>query len=269
MSRSKAHIVRARSFLTVGKSVLFVEGKDDEAAYAKWLAKLDPLFGSRLALVATNGRNDLDSALELLGHPANAYALRDRDEGETTRIAAFQVANSRMLVNPNRHCLENYFCDPDEVISALLVKDAAKYQPFEAHLRTTLSAPLVDWVDHWAMWTVAMRLQSDMVSVGYSSFFHDILPLPPDPDIQSRLQSWSNLADSRQVWTSFANLRADARTKPVPEKHRGCVHGKKYWDAVVLPALRVVENRGDWLLDLAEWSSVPNDLEPLLRTALS
>jgi hypothetical protein len=82
------------------------------------------------------------------------------------------------LVNSGRHCIESYFCDPDEVVAALLARDAAKYGPTEATLRGALSSPLAEWVDHWAMWTTAMQLQSDMVSAGYSSFFHDVLPLP-------------------------------------------------------------------------------------------
>ena len=32
--------------------------KADEAVYARWLVKIDPLYPSRLAVIATNGRND-------------------------------------------------------------------------------------------------------------------------------------------------------------------------------------------------------------------
>ncbi|HEV3384771.1 MAG TPA: hypothetical protein VG097_08140 [Gemmata sp.] len=268
MSRPKFHIARAQTILAASKRVLFVEGKDDEAVYAKWLFKIDPLFGNRLGIVVTDGRNDLDISLASLGHPIDAFAFRDRDEWDAARISSMQGANPRLLVNPNRHSIESYFCDPDELVTVLLAQDAAKYGPSETTLRAALSAPLADWVDHWSMWTTAMRLQSDMVSVGYSSYFHDILPLPPDPDVQSRLDSWSQLADSSRVWTSFLALRADERTKPTSEKHRSCVHGKKFWEQVVLPALRTVENRGDWLIDLADWSSIPPDLEPLLRSVL-
>jgi hypothetical protein len=249
--------------------VLFVEGKDDLAVYAKWLTKIDPLYGHQLELVATNGRNDLDTSLADLGHPAEAFALRDRDEWDTARIAASRAASPGLLVNDIRHCIESYFCDPNEVIPALLAQDAAKYGSADAALRGALGTPLADWVDHWAMWTVAMQLQSDMVSAGYASFYHDQLPLPPDPDIQARLQSWAGLANDTVVWTSFSTLRAVGRVRPVSEKHRSCVHGKKYWEKVVLPALRAVENRPDWLIDLADWSPVPSDLDPLLRTALS
>src|SRR5207245_7356041 len=101
-------------------------------AYAKWLAKIDPWFGNRLELVATNGRNDLDAALASLGHPGDAYALRDRDAWDAARMATARAANPRLLVNPSRHCIESYFCDPDEVVSALLAQDAANYGPSEA-----------------------------------------------------------------------------------------------------------------------------------------
>jgi hypothetical protein len=254
--------------LAVGKRVLFVEGKDDEAVYDKWLVKMDPLYAGRLAVIKTNGRNDLDRALPELGNPAGVFALRDRDEWDGPRVAVAQAAARNLLVNVSRHCLESYFCDPDELIAVLLAKDAVKYGPAEPVLRAALTGSLADWVDHWAMWTTAMRLQSDMVSAGYASCFHDVLPLPPDPVIQARLDTWGVLASGATVWVSFDGLRAASRGRPIPEKHWSCVHGKKYWDQVVHPALRTVESRRDWLIDLADWSAIPTGLDPLLRTVL-
>jgi hypothetical protein len=268
VSTPKGHLVRATTALAAGKRVLLVEGKDDEAVYAKWLAKIDPLYAARLEVIATNGRNDLDRALPELGNPAEASALRDRDEWDAPRAAVVQAAAGNLLVNLSRHCLESYFCDPDELVAVLLAKDAAKYGPAEPALRAALTAPLADWVDHWSMWTTAMRLQGDMVSAGYASYFHDVLPLPSDPVIQARLDSWGALASRATVWASFDGLRAASRARPTADKHRGCVHGKKYWDQVVHPALLAVESRRDWLIDLADWSAIPPDLDPLLRTAL-
>ena len=107
MSGSKTHILRAQTVLAAGKRVLFVEGKDDAAVYAKWLAKMDPLYANKLELVPTGGNNDLDDALASLGHPVDAFALRDRDEWDTARIATAQSASPQLLVNGSRHCLES------------------------------------------------------------------------------------------------------------------------------------------------------------------
>jgi hypothetical protein len=264
----KTHIVRGTNALAAGKRVLFVEGKDDDAVYAKWLAKIDPLYAVRLELIPTNGRNDLDRSLLELANPPEVFALRDRDEWDTPRAAAAQRASPNLLVNLSRHCLESYFCEPDELIVILLARDAGRYAPAEPTLRAALTTPLADWVDHWSMWTVAMQLQGDMVSAGYASFFHDVLPLPPDLDIQARLDMWGALASRATTWASFDTLRAASRLRPIPDKHRCCVHGKKYWDQVVHPALLAIEHRKDWLIDLADWSPIPADLEPILRTAL-
>jgi len=46
MSTPKAHVVRAQRALAIGKSVLFVEGKDDLAVYSKWLDMIDPASNS-------------------------------------------------------------------------------------------------------------------------------------------------------------------------------------------------------------------------------
>jgi hypothetical protein len=187
VSTPKSHIARATKALGVGKRVLFVEGKDDEAVYAKWPVKIDPLYAARLEVIPTNGRNDLGRSLPELGNPAEAFALRDRDEWDGPRATAAQAAAGNLLVNVTRHCLESYFCDPDELVAVLLAKDGAKYGPSEAALRAALTAALPGWVDHWSMCVTAMQLQADMVSAGCASCFHDVIPLPPDPAIQARL----------------------------------------------------------------------------------
>ena len=222
--------------MATGKSVLFVEGKDDAAVYAKWLAKLDPLYGNRLEVVPTTGRNDMDEALKSLGHPASAYALRNRDEWDAGRIAT--AGGNPSFVGEWRPTLyRKLFLRTRRSNIRSSSQDAARYGPSEAALCQRMSTPLSDWVDHWALWTTAMQLQADMVSAGYASFYHDVMPLPPDPDIQIRLQSWADLAAAGVVWNSFSALRASEQARPVVDKHRGCVHGKKYWNQGVLPAL--------------------------------
>jgi len=113
-----------------------------------------------------------------------------------------------------------------------------------------------------------MWLQTDMVSAGYASCFHDQIPLPADAAIQERVQTWAKLADDKQVFATFDNQRSLARATPPADQCRSCVHGKKFWNQVVHPALRIMENRQDWLIDLAEWSMIPVDLAPLLLRPL-
>ena len=120
------------------------------------------------------------------------------------------------------------------------------------------------------MWVTAQRLQADMGEAGYTHFFNNLVPLPPDADIQARLGTWEGLANSSVVWATFDGLRATARTAPGPAQFRSHVHGKNFWEKVVQPALRTIGQQTDWLLKLAEWSpSVPADMDAILRPLLA
>jgi hypothetical protein len=179
-----------------------------------------------------------------------------------------QAAAPNLRVNPARHCLESYFCDPDEVEAALLAKDPARYGTSMAAFRSAVLAARPDWVDNGAMWVTAMRLQADMVSAGYTNYFNNVVPLPADAEIQARLATWSALADAATVWVTFDGLRQAARSAPPADQLRGCVHGKNFWSAVVEPALQNLDRQTDWLLKLAEWGPVPADIDAILRPLL-
>jgi len=120
MTQAKAHIASAKKSLGIQKRVLFVEGKDDVAVYSKWLSQIDPLFASRLEVIATNGKSDLDSALAALGNPKDAFALRDRDDWDAIRAASAQAASPGLLVNFGRHCLEIF-------LRSVRIGDDSKY----------------------------------------------------------------------------------------------------------------------------------------------
>jgi hypothetical protein len=183
---SNAHVKKAENILGLGKRVLFVEGPDDEAIYTKWLEKIDPLFTGRLELVPCEGQQQLIRSLELLGDPVDAFALQDRDEWDAVKIAAVQGQHPRLLVNGFRHTLESYFCDPVEIVAALIVHDVARYQPLAQAFSANLMASLPPWVDHWALWSSLMRVQNKMHDEKLPCFVNQVVPIPTDPDIRAK-----------------------------------------------------------------------------------
>ncbi len=269
MSKAPKYIDAARRAIRVKKRVLFVEGKDDEAVYSRWLSKLDAMFTAKVEIVQVGGRNALERALLELGNPPEAHAIRDRDEWDLPRTNASVGQMPNFHVVSTRHSLESYFTDPAEIVPVLQQKNAAAYGPRCATFQANLTAAKDAWVDHWALWTTTMRLEGDMVSTGYASFFNDVVPLPSDVDIQARMRDWQQLVEIGKVFGDFDALRSAARARPTSEQFRGCVYGKGFWSKVVEPELRIIDSRNSWFLDLADWMSAPGDIGVVLQALLA
>jgi hypothetical protein len=269
MSKSIAPVETAKKILGK-KRVLFVEGSNDEQVYSRWLAKIDSLYSAKVELVKTGGRDLGIRAITEMATEANVFALLDRDEWDSTRMAVVTANAPQLLVCEARHCLENYFCAPADIEAILLHQDSAKYSPALPGFTAALEGVRAAWVDHWAMWTTAMRLQVDMMSEGCSKYFHQVVPLPSDADIKARVRTWSTVVDEGRIFDEFDALRTYGRSLPPEEQYRSCIWGKKFFPDVVLPALQQIENRTDWLIDLASWSpEPPADVRVHLQTLLS
>lgn len=269
MSKSIAAVETAKKILGK-KRVLFVEGPDDEQVYSRWLARLDPLYAAKLELVKTGGRDQgMRSILELAAEP-NVFALLDRDCWDAARTKAYTDQAPRLFVNQGRHCLENYFCAPADIAATLNHEDSAMYSPKLPAFAAALDAVRLGWVDHWAMYTTAMRLQEDMMAEGCSKYFHKVIPLPNDANIKARIATWGTVVDPAKIFAEFDGLRSQGRSLAADDQYRSCVWGWKFFSDVVLPALRVVEARKDWLIDLASWmAGPPADINAYLKSVLA
>jgi hypothetical protein len=200
----------ANPVLAIGKRVLAVEGIRDAQIYSAWLAKLTPpgtLADDRVVVVSTGGKSPLMRGLEWYrdegGNPREVYGLRDRDEWDASRIAAEMASLPQLRVNADRHCLESYFCDPDEIQAALLAHDAPRFTAHLAQIQADLRSPLSEWADHWSLWTTTNRLNAEMRGAKFPHLFHAQYKLPPDSDIQRRLADWAAIVEPGTVFTQF------------------------------------------------------------------
>jgi hypothetical protein len=212
----------AEPVLSIGKRVLAVEGIRDSQIYTEWLRKLAPagtLADDRVVVVSTGGKGALLSGLKWFrdegGNPGDVYGLRDRDEWDAARIA-FEAANLPQLrVNPLRHCLESYFCDPDEIEAALLGIDPAKSAPRLINLRAQIGAQLQNWSDHWSLWTTTNRLNAEMRGAKFPHFFHAQYKLPADADSKAT----GRLGGNRRTELGIRSIRLLTTDNP-PSNHR-------------------------------------------------
>jgi hypothetical protein len=267
------------------KNVLIVEGPTDRAVCEKWLQKLaaPSLFSSKVEVVDGGGRGEgggrsvVLTALEWFrdrgGNPARVFGLVDRDAWDQRTIVHWMTSLSQLRINADRHTLENYFCDPDEVVSALLNINAT-WAPQGAALRAQIESHRQDYVDHWALLTTTDRLKNRMVQEGYPGYFANAIPIPSDSDIQARFHQWTSVVDAAVAFTVFDQLRQGARTAAPNQAYRSHVWGKLFYNQVVYAAPSGLQSLlgkpgEDWMIDLAEWSSqVPADITVILRPLL-
>jgi hypothetical protein len=271
---------RADPVLGIGKRVLAVEGVRDVQIYSGWLQKLAPdgiIADSKVVVVETGGKGPLIDGLKWYrdygGNPAEVFGLRDRDEWDAAKIASESLRLPQLRVNANRHCLESYFCDPDEIQAAFLAHDGAKFSPHLVKLQADIRAPLLDWVDHWSLWTTTNRINAEMRGAKFPNLFHHQYKLPPDAEIQQRLTDWSAIVEPIGVFGQFNTLRTATRLRPPNEQFHSCVHAKKFFPVVVYEkALRPLDAQdwNEWMQVLATWMpTVPLDIGAILHPLLA
>src|SRR5262249_22829869 len=130
MSSPPKAVVEARKVLAISplRKALVVEGPDDVAIYTEWLRKLaapNP-FDATLDLVAANGRTAVLACRRWFadnGGEPRVFGLVDRDEWDAATITRWRTTLPQLRVNADRHGIESYFCDPDEIAPALSVID--------------------------------------------------------------------------------------------------------------------------------------------------
>ena len=267
------------------KQVLIVEGPTDRAVCEKWLKKLasPSLFSSKVEVVDGGGRGEgggrsvVLTALEWFrdqgGNPTRVFGLVDRDAWDQATILHWTTTLPQLRVNADRHTLENYFCDPDEIVPALLNINAT-WGPQGAALRAQIDTHRQDYMDHWALLTTTDRLKDRMMQEGYPSRFANAVPVPPDADIQARFQQWAGVLNAGAAFIEFDRLRGVARAASPNQAYRSHVWGELFYNQVVYAApggLQSIQGKPaqDWMIDLAETSGqVPADISAILQPLL-
>ena len=78
-----------------------------------------PAALSKVDLISLGGKNEVLNTLAWFrdseDNPADLFGLVDRDEWDGATIASQIQDLPQLRINPNRHSLESYFCDPREM----------------------------------------------------------------------------------------------------------------------------------------------------------
>lgn len=267
---------------TPDRKVLVVEGDDDEIVYRAAVDKVARAKGvleGQVAVLAAGSKWAVLRGLRWLQDtgwwpakgldPKNLVAIVDRDEWEEPTIAAERKVLRQLRVNGDRHCLESYFCDPEELQQALFSKDKGKYEaPWDAlHKEVNAQRPM--WVPHWALWVTLHRAAAKLTQeLEFPKAVLNERPLPKDGVIKQQLQEWAKVLDPKALFAAFEQTRDQAMRARHATQVRSRLHAGDFFNQVVLPLLQKCDPAvppKDWMVQIVEWwPNLPSDLDGLL-----
>ena len=281
MSQPSKSVQRVRSIrLASPKKTLILEAEPDRNVYEVWLGQLAsglPSALSKVDLISLGGKNEVLNTLAWFrdseDNPTDLLGLVDRDEWDGATIAS-QIQNlAQLRIDPNRHTLESYFCDPREIRPALESLMPGLNRGRLDSLVVEMRSALAHRVDHWCLFTVTERVKNRMNEAQYPGVFHDQYVLPSGREVRKRLRSWASIVKSIDIFEEFDGLRSASRLRPESEQFRSCVWAKPFYEQVVYASasgLQSLRGTSDstWMIDLATNMSVPADLSGIFSEFL-
>lgn len=266
MSALPAWIIEIEK-LARGLSVLLVEGKEDETWCSHFLDLHAAGWRSRLTLATAGGKRHVIQGITV--HRPSWTGIVDRDEWREADVVAAAAGSPRLHILP-RFCIESYLCDPDELWAALPSSQRNKVADgVSAFRRLIHKQQLPDWVAHGAMWRVLREIHE-------TSRFPTELeehPITDEARIRQILASWHQQIAPDLVLAQYQAELARSRKLPEPEQLRQYIHGKKFFNQVVVQVLdKLFSGKGadEWQQKLRDAPLLPpSDLVALLDHILA
>lgn len=216
---------------SIGKKLLIVEGEDDKTVVEQLLASVDRVWATKVHVGAAGGRAKV---LSKLNDNPDWFGLVDRDVWDDAQVFKKKAALPKLVVTSG-WCMENHFCHPVDVESALSLAPG------------TIQAELDQVLDNW-LWYGAIRWTLQRVRDGInwppSDLGHPIQnPCGQDVDareLRAQLQSSPGLFNPRDVEGLITAIRArkgELDALPDRDKIETGVHGKEFFNEVIVRAL--------------------------------
>lgn len=248
-----------------GKHVLLVEGNDDVTLLGYFLTQHSPGWETRLVMLPAHGKQRVESGVCV--HRPDWIGLIDLDEGNPDDLAKADARSPRLLTLP-RFCIESFFCHPEEIWDALppMQRDRVGGDP------QVLSRPILkvlpDWVAHGAMWRVLRRLYHTARLPAEL----ERAPITDENEIRRILQAWHEQLAPDLVFQQYHEELTEVNLLGQDEQIRKYVHGKKFYNQVVVQILdQLFSGQGadDWLQKFQDAGMQPPiDLRMLLDSVL-
>lgn len=249
---------------TTNKTVLAVEGVDDENFYRVLLERHVNDWQAQLCIVGVGGKK---SVLEILDKEHSWFGIVDRDEWSDTVIDEKKNNFKNLWITP-RFCLENYLIVPNELWAALPQIQRDKIPEGESKLRSTILNEFDRWVAHGVLWSFVNPLWDGLRSRGFKEEL-----LSPDVAlnngyIRKKLNEWHQFLDPEPIMERYMSKFEDVRKLQEDERLKRWVHGKQFYAAVVNPALNMLlgqKSENDRRASIIRTLPLPEDLNGFLK----
>lgn len=252
--------------LARGLPVLLVEGDDDALLFRHFLSQYVPGWDLQLHLAAAGNKSRVISGVAV--HRPDWLGVIDKDEWSPDDLVAAEARSPRLRSLP-RFCIESYFCHPAEIWVALPVRRRDEAGNALEDLADPILGKLAAWVAHGAMWRVLRRLYH---ATRLPSRLENE-PVTNEDEIRQILQSWHDQLAPDRVLLEYREELAKAQQMSHDDQLKKHIHGKKFFNQVVVPALDHLfagAGRADWLQRFRdEQIQPPDDLKMLLNWILS
>jgi hypothetical protein len=244
-----------------GSKVLVVEGEDDKLFIEAMLDKVAPgTWPGDWTIGAANGKNKV---LSILRDQPGWWGLLDRDEWTSQEISNQQALFPGRLFFLPRYCMESYFIFPAEVWQSLPARQNDVADGLTA-LETAIHTGLPGWLRHGCLWHAVNPLQEGLRALGFKDALLDHANAQNDAVIRQTLQDWHQFLDPEKVEAQFQANLTTAFSSSIPEQFTTWVHGKKFFEQHVVPALNELlgqDSSDKWLTELRKDLPVPSDLD--------
>ncbi|PKM01561.1 MAG: hypothetical protein CVV17_07065, partial [Gammaproteobacteria bacterium HGW-Gammaproteobacteria-7] len=231
-----------------GLPVLLVEGSDDVTLFGHFLSQHAPGWQQRFYLDATGGKSHVIQGVTV--HRPGWVGVIDRDEWSQADVEAASKRSPRLHILP-RFCVESYFCDPVELWAALPVPQRQRVEDKLQALAGPILAALPDWIAHGAMW----RVLRDLYKAARLPAELEDHPVTDEPSIRRVLTDWHTRLAPDSVLAQYHDELSRAQALAAETQLHQYVHGKKFFNQVVVQVLDGVfagKGADDWLQKLRD-----------------
>jgi hypothetical protein len=251
------------------RQVVLVEGRDDVVLLGHFLSQHDPAWDARLYLTAAEGKRRVVQGVSV--HRPDWIGIIDRDEWSPADIQDALERTERLKILP-RFCIESYFCVPGELWTALPAADRQKVDDDFGRLSQPILADLADWMAHGAMWRVLRARRQDLLSgLGFPAELEN-RPVTDPVKIRAILQTWHDHLKPDDILDAYQAELQEAQKLPEEEQLKDYVHGKRFFNQVVVQCLDALfsgKGRGYWLQRFRDTQiQPPTDLTALFDEIL-
>jgi len=216
-----------------GRTVLLVEGSDDNVILSYFFEKHCPGWDQRIFVGEAGGKPQVIQGLK---HRPHWVGIVDNDIWTPAEAHEAQRETPRLRVLP-RFCIESFFCVPEELWPALPQNSRDAVSNDVDRLKQPILDVLPDWVAHGAMYRI---LQARATGVRSRCVFPHALqdsPVTDEGEIRKILETWHQYLEPDDILAEYREEKQRGLALSIDEQLAFYVVGDKFFEKVIAPTL--------------------------------